>query len=133
MTERHLTISEMCAEFGVTPRTLRYYEYIELIAPLREGQKRLYTARERARLTLILRGRRFGFPLEAIRQWLELYERAAGARRQAEAWVESAGRRLAELEAERADLDARIAELARLREDSIAWLAANPSDPPGGR
>ncbi|MEO0912672.1 MAG: MerR family DNA-binding transcriptional regulator [Pseudomonadota bacterium] len=67
------TIGEMCAEFEVTPRTLRFYEAKELLAPVREGQKRLFTKRDRARLKLILRGKRFGFSLEEIRQLLNLY------------------------------------------------------------
>lgn len=120
--EQRYTIREMCDEFGVTPRTLRYYEYIELIAPERDGQKRLYTARDRGRLVLILRGRRFGFPLEAIRQWLELYDRG-DHRAQVERWVESATRRMAELEAERARIAETIAELEGLRAEGIAWLA----------
>jgi len=85
------TLKEMCAEFDVTPRTLRYYEYIELLSPEREGRTRYYGSREVARLTLILNGRRFGFSLERIRQWLELYDtsperanrRTAGAARTA--------------------------------------------------
>jgi len=72
MTPTRLSFREMCARFAVTPRTLRYYEYIELIAPEREGRARFYGAREVARMTLILRGRRFGFALEEIRQWLAI-------------------------------------------------------------
>ncbi|NCV30296.1 MAG: MerR family transcriptional regulator [Rhodobacteraceae bacterium] len=67
------TIREMCDLFDVTPRTLRFYEAKELIAPIRDGQKRLYTKRDRARLKLILRGKKFGFSLEEIRQLLEMY------------------------------------------------------------
>ena len=74
MTDDSPTIGEMCAEFGVTPRTLRFYEAKELLAPIREGQKRLYTRRCRARLKLILQGKRFGFSLEDIRQLLDLYD-----------------------------------------------------------
>lgn len=68
-----MTIREMCDAFDVTPRTLRFYESKELLAPIREGQKRLFTRRDRARLKLILRGKRFGFSLEEIRQILDLY------------------------------------------------------------
>ena len=60
--ETRLTFKEMCAKFDVTPRTLRYYEYIELLQPEREGRSRFYSAREIARMTLIMRGRRWGFP-----------------------------------------------------------------------
>ncbi len=74
MTEEFLTIGEMCKRYEVTPRTLRFYEAKELLAPVREGQKRLFTRRDRARLKLILRGKRFGFSLEEIRQLLNLYD-----------------------------------------------------------
>ena len=73
MTERFMTIREMCDTFDVTPRTLRFYEQKELLAPVRQGTKRLFTRRDCARLKLILRGKRFGFSLEEIRQLLDLY------------------------------------------------------------
>ena len=69
-----LTIQEMCAAFDVTPRSLRFYESKDLLAPVRKGQHRLFTPRDRARLKLILRGKRFGFSLEEIRQLLNLYD-----------------------------------------------------------
>ncbi|MEM8631075.1 MAG: MerR family DNA-binding transcriptional regulator [Pseudomonadota bacterium] len=74
MTEQTMTIREMCDAFDVTPRTLRFYEAKELLFPIRIGQKRLFTKRDRARLKLILRGKRFGFSLEDIRQLLDLYD-----------------------------------------------------------
>ena len=74
MTADTLTIRQMCDAFEVTPRTLRFYEAKELLFPLREGQKRLFTKSDRARLKLILRGKRFGFSLEEIRQLLDLYD-----------------------------------------------------------
>ncbi len=74
MENEHLTIGEMCRTFDVTPRTLRFYEAKELLFPMREGQKRLFSRRDRARLKLILRGKRFGFSLEEIRQLLDMYE-----------------------------------------------------------
>ena len=73
MTEDRISFKDMCARFEVTPRTLRYYEYIELLQPRKEGRARFYGPREVARMTLILRGRRFGFSLEEIRQWLQIY------------------------------------------------------------
>ena len=86
-----LTFKEMCAKFDVTPRTLRYYEYIELLTPDREGRARFYTPRERARMELIMRGRSFGFALEDIRQWLLIYENE-GTEAQMRAWIEMANR-----------------------------------------
>jgi len=68
-----MTIRQMCDAFNVTARTLRFYEAKELISPIRQGQKRLFTKRDRARLKLILRGKKFGFSLEDIRQLLEMY------------------------------------------------------------
>lgn len=107
----------MCERFGVTPRTLRHYEYIELLFPEREGRARFYGPREVARMTLILRGRRFGFGLEEIRQWLNLYDADPEGRVQMERWVELADSQIAELSDRRADLDAAIDELKRLRDE----------------
>ena len=73
MSEDTMTIREMCDAYGVTPRTLRFYEAKELLFPIRKGQRRLFTKSDRARLKLILRGKRFGFSLEEIRQLLDLY------------------------------------------------------------
>jgi DNA-binding transcriptional MerR regulator len=89
----------MCARFDVTPRTLRHYEYIELLSPEREGRARYYGPREVARMTLILRGRRFGFSLEEIRQWLELYDADPEGKTQRDAWLALADRQLDELAA----------------------------------
>src|SRR6056297_411855 len=96
MSETRLPFKEMCATFDVTPRTLRYYEYIELISPEREGRSRFYGPKEIARMTLILRGRKFGFALEEIRQWLLIYEHE-GTQAQMRAWIELADRQLSEL------------------------------------
>jgi DNA-binding transcriptional MerR regulator len=105
----------------VTPRTLRYYEYIELLAPIKEGRSRFYGPREIARMKLILRGRRFGFSLEEIRQWLLLYNQK-GTREQNLVWIELADRQLKELEKQRAELDTTIADLRALRDSSAANL-----------
>ncbi len=74
MSDTYMTIREMCDAFEVTPRTLRFYESKELLFPERQGNRRLFTRRDRARLKLILRGKRFGFSLEEIRQILDLYD-----------------------------------------------------------
>ena len=118
MTETRLSFKEMCARFDVTPRTLRYYEYIELLAPEKEGRARYYGPREVARMKLILRGRRFGFSLEEIRQWLLIYGKK-GERPQLEAWLQLADRQLLELEKQKAELDASIADLRALRETAV--------------
>ena len=118
MTDIRLSFKEMCAKFDVTPRTLRYYEYIELLAPEKEGRARFYGPREMARLKLILRGRRFGFSLEEIRQWLLIYGKK-GERPQLQAWLQLADRQLVELEKQKAELDASIADLRALRETAV--------------
>ncbi|WP_428541572.1 MerR family transcriptional regulator [Profundibacter sp.] len=117
MSEPKLSFKEMCSKFEVTPRTLRYYEYIELLSPEKDGRSRLYGPREVARMVLILRGRRFGFSLEEIRQWLEIYEQE-GTKAQLEAWVEMADRQLDALQEQRKQLDESISELQKLRNDA---------------
>lgn len=121
MAETRLSFKEMCAKFDVTPRTLRYYEYIELLQPERDGRSRWYGPREIARMTLILRGRKFGFQLEDIRQWLLIYEHE-GTEAQMRAWIELADRQLAELDEQRAQLDEAITELKALRDETKASL-----------
>lgn len=117
-----LSFKEMCARFEVTPRTLRYYEYIELLKPRKDGRARLYGPREVARMTLILRGRRFGFGLEEIRQWLDLRDQK-GTRQQYEVWIGMADRQLGELARQQAEIAAAIADLRRLRDETQALLA----------
>ena len=106
-----MTIREMCAAYDVTPRTLRFYEAKELLTPIRVGTRRLFTRRDRARLALILRGKRFGFSLEDIRQTLDLYDRDGGNTAQRQKAYELALKRLADMEAPRTELDLAIADL----------------------
>lgn len=120
MTERY-TLKEMCAKFDVTPRTLRYYEYIELLQPEKEGRTRYFGARECARMELIMRGRRFGFSLENIRQWLEIYE--IDQTEQLEVWLKMSGKQLLELESRKQQLQETIDELTALRERSKTLLS----------
>ncbi len=122
MSETRLSFKEMCAKFDVTPRTLRYYEYIELLSPEKEGRNRFYTPREVARMTLIMRGRRFGFSLEEIRQWLEIYQKE-GTEPQLKAWLAMADRQLAALRAQADELEQTIADLEKLRGETAAMLA----------
>lgn len=121
MSETRLSFKEMCAKFDVTPRTLRYYEYIELLAPEKVDRSRFYGAREVARMTLILRGRHFGFSLEEIRQWLMIYQQQ-GTKPQLETFVEFADRQLMLLSAQRLDLDTSIRDLAALRDTALGEL-----------
>lgn len=112
-----MTIREMCDAFDVTPRTLRFYESKELLFPIREGQKRLFTKRDRARLKLILRGKRFGFSLEEIRQLLDLYDKGDQQLTQLTQAYEIAQERLVDLERQRAELEEAIADLR----DQMRW------------
>ena len=127
MSDTRLSFKEMCAKFDVTPRTLRYYEYIELLQPEKEGRARFYGPREVARMTLILRGRRFGFSLEEIRQWLLIY-RQKGTRPQLEAWLQLADRQLGALETQIAELQAAKEDLLALRTTAVDELSKLPKD-----
>ncbi|WP_116132975.1 MerR family DNA-binding transcriptional regulator [Tropicimonas sp. IMCC34043] len=121
MSETRLSFKEMYAKFDVTPRTLRYYEHIELLQPEKEGRARWYRPREVARMTLILRGRRFGFSLEEMRQWLLIYEEQ-GTRPQLEAFLEMADRQLENLRRQQAELQTTIEDLHRLRDEASETL-----------
>ncbi len=125
--DKLMTIREMCDTFEVTPRTLRFYESKELLFPRRDGQRRLYTRTDRARLKLILRGKRFGFSLEEIRQLLALYNKGDRQRTQLERTYQIAQQRLKEMERQRDELNDAIADLR----DQMRWgqrmLAAIPA------
>ena len=110
--ERRLySIGEMCEAFGVTGRALRFYEDEELIAPQRRGTVRLYTDRDRARLTWILRGKRVGFSLAEIRELLDLYDLGDGRKTQRAVTIDRCRQRIATLQRQRIDIDATIADL----------------------
>ncbi|MCU0899725.1 MAG: MerR family DNA-binding transcriptional regulator [Cypionkella sp.] len=123
MTNDLMTIRQMCDAFDVTPRTLRFYEAKELLFPQRDGTRRLFTRRDRARLTLILRGKRFGFSLEDIRQILDLYDRDGSNHAQTLRTFELAQQRLAQMEAQRAELDVAIADLKAELDAGSAMIA----------
>lgn len=117
------TIGAMCAEFEVTPRTLRFYEAKELLFPVREGQKRLYTRRCRARLKLILQGKRFGFSLEDIRQLLALYDIGDQQVTQIARTHALGLERLRAMEAQRDELTSAIADLRAQLDWGVKVLA----------
>jgi len=117
MTDTPMTIREMSDAFQITPRTLRFYEAKELLFPVREGQKRLFTKRDRARLKLILRGKRFGFSLEEIRQLLEMYDVSDPEQTQLKETYTIAQKHLQELKNKRDELDEVIADF----EEQIKW------------
>ena len=109
--EETQTIQQMCARFGVTARTLRFYESKELLSPKREGTRRLFTRRDSARLKLILRGKRFGFSLEEIRQLLDMYDIGDGQATQLQETYRIASARLEHMQNQRDELNDAINEL----------------------
>lgn len=121
MPDKELSFKDMCARFDVTPRTLRYYEYIELLQPRKDGRSRWFGPREVARMTLILRGRRFGFSLEEIRQWLLIYE-TEGTGPQLEHWLRLADRQIEALARQQEELAATLSDLRSLRGEAAMLL-----------
>jgi DNA-binding transcriptional MerR regulator len=116
--ERVYSIRQLCREFDVTPRALRFYEDKGLLSPERRGLSRIYAARDRARLKLILRGKRVGFSLAEISEMLALYDREDGGATQMAASLGKFRERLVGLHRQREDLDKAIAEL----ESGCAWI-----------
>ena len=126
--ENCISFKQMCEKFGCTARTLRHYEEIELLFPQKEGRSRWYCRREIARMKLIMRGRRFEFSLEGIRQWLLMYDGEKNNIEQINTWIEMATNQIEELKAKRITLDQSINELKSLRDHSIKSLdKGNPS------
>ena len=117
MTEDRKTIRQMSEKFDVTPRTLRFYESKELLFPIRQGTRRLFTRKDRARLKLILRAKRFGFSLEDIRQLLDLYDPASQNLTQSLRAIEIGKERLADMISQREALNEAIADL----QDQLKW------------
>ena len=117
MHQEFWTIREMCDQFNVTPRTLRFYESKELLFPTRQAHKRLFTKRCRVRLKLILRGKRFGFSLEDIRQLLEMYDMGDKQQTQLLRTYELAKSKLIDLEDQRDKMEETITELRQ----QIQW------------
>ena len=124
MSDEKLTLKEMCEAYEVTPRTLRYYEYIELLIPDKVGKKRFYGNKEKALLRLIKRGRRFGFSLEEIRQWLAMYDRKNQNQTQIEAWIDMANKQTIELEDRKSEIQKAIEDMKNLRLDAEKELKA---------
>jgi DNA-binding transcriptional MerR regulator len=130
---RTWTIAELAAEFGVTLRTLRHYEDLGLLTPQRRGTTRVFHARDRIRLQLVLRGRRLGFSLPVIRTIVDMYDEQPGEAGQLHYLLERIEVRRAELERLRRDIDDTMAELdhvaARCREDLAGLGADQPRMP----
>jgi DNA-binding transcriptional MerR regulator len=105
------TITDLATEFRVTPRTIRFYEDKSLLRPKRQGLNRVFSRRDRARLQLILRGKRLGFSLAMIREMLDLYDLGDGQVEQLRVTLKRSQERLVELENQRRDINEAITEL----------------------
>lgn len=118
--EQTFSISDLAREFDITPRTIRYYEAEGLISPRREGQRRIYTARDRVRLALVLRGKRLGFSLAEAKEIIDLYAAPQGEAGQLRTMLTKLDEKRRQLEDKRRDLEAAISNMdkyaARCRE-----------------
>jgi DNA-binding transcriptional MerR regulator len=108
----HYSISDLATEFGITPRTIRFYEDHNLLAPERDGQRRIYSRRDRGRLAWVLRAKRVGFSLSEIADMLDLYDLDDDRAQQRHVTLEMCRKQLQDLESQRHDLDATIDELS---------------------
>lgn len=129
---RFYSIQELTKDLGVTARTLRHYETEGLVAPARKGQQRLYSARDRARITLILRGRRVGFSLAEIGEILDLYDNSDGGASQLAYARKKFAERIASLERQRDDIEEALAELQlglTMIDNKLAEREPQPSPP----
>lgn len=116
------TIGELAASFSLSPRAIRFYEDQGLLAPERVGTQRVYTRRDRARLQLILRGKRLGFSLSDIREFLDLYDADNGNRRQMRVTLEATQKRIADLEQQLQDITLTLSELRDMQAELIRFL-----------
>ncbi len=127
------TIGELASDFALSPRAIRFYEDQGLLAPERAGTQRVYTKRDRARLQLILRGKRLGFSLADIREFLDLYDAGGANRRQMAMTLERTRARIADLQQQLEDITITLAELRDMEGDIASYIAAHPATPPALR
>lgn len=119
-------IGEMAKTFGVTLRTLRFYEDKGLLHPKRDGSTRLYTRRDRARLKLILLGRKIGFSLRDVKQMIDLYDPTGSNTRQLKLTLDKSEKQLARLQKQRAAIDEAVAELEAMMNEVRGMLVERP-------
>ena len=117
-----LTITELAREAGVTARAIRFYESKGLLTPRRAGTTRIYTHRERGRLQLILRGKRLGFSLTDIGEYLDLYDADPTQHDQIVLLLDKVNNRIGELESQKADIDDTLKELSTVRAQALAVM-----------
>ena len=121
---RTYTISELAREFGITPRALRFYEDKDMLHPARDGMTRVYSHRDRARVTIIVRMKRLGLPLADIREILDLYGRGDNQRAQKRKTLEKFRKQVQEFEDQREDIEVALVELRK----GIEWLEQDLSN-----
>ena len=121
------TVNQLAEEFGVTPRAIRFYEVKGLIAPRRAGTTRVFDRRDRARLLLVLRGKRLGFSLAEIREFLDLYDADHTQHSQINLLLARVRERIAELEQQRRDLEQTLGELCLVETEAAAAIARRPA------
>lgn len=120
--ETYIGITELTEEFGVTTRTLRFYEDRKLLSPFRRGRKRLYRPRDRIRLRLILRGKRLGLSLDEIAEIIDLYDETSGPQKQIDKLLERIEARRSALKSQQKDIEDALSELATVEEKARAHL-----------
>ena len=125
-TNDMLTVTELAHELGITPRAIRFYETKGLLNPRRAGTTRVYAHRERGRLQLILRGKRLGFSLTDIGDYLDLYDADPTQHDQIMMLLDKINTRIAALEVQKTDLDATLEELASVRRQALVALDQEP-------
>jgi DNA-binding transcriptional MerR regulator len=125
------TVNQLAEELDVTPRAIRFYEAKGLIAPQRAGTTRVFSRRDRARLLLILRGKRLGFSLAEIAEYLDLYDADRSQVEQVRLLLDRARGRIAELEAQRRDLDQTIGELREIEKQAMTALSERTAETNG--
>ncbi len=122
MTRQLYTVNQLAEELGVTPRAIRFYEAKGLIAPARAGTTRVFERRDRARLMLVLRGKRLGFSLAEIREYLDLYDAGRGQAGQVKLLLAKTQDRIVELEQQRRDLEQTLGELRDIERQAMRAL-----------
>jgi DNA-binding transcriptional MerR regulator len=130
---RTYTITELASEFDVTARAIRFYEDVGLLTPQRAGRNRVYSAGDRTRLKLTLRGKRLGLSLQEIKQLVDLYDADSGSRQQLEAFIAVLADHRRLLERQREDIEITLAEIEQHAERCRALLATAPRPTPAPR
>ena len=130
--DRLFTITELAAELGLTPRAIRFYETKDLLKPRRAGMTRVYTYRERARLMIILRGKRLGFSIAEIKEYFDLYDADPTQSKQVQLLLDGVRHRIDQLETQQNDLELTLVELRDIEKQTLKALKAKAKQSKGG-